>query len=149
MMMASCSVPTHETKGESTMVPNWLELPIDITTNILQRLDTIDIVTSACLVCSLWWNIFKEPRMWQTIRMVDQGYRSWDYPLWDYCDLVEICCYAIGRSWDHHLENIYIDSFGSDYLLRYLAQKYTFFLTFKCSFLFCCSMLMMALFVFF
>jgi len=91
MMMASCSLLANEAKGESesTMVPNWLELPRDITENILQRLDTTDIVKSACLVCSMWWNIFKEPRMWRTIRMVDHS---------DYDYLVEICCYAIRRS---------------------------------------------------
>jgi hypothetical protein len=154
MMMASCSVPTHEAKGESTMVPNWLELPSDVTVNILQRLDTIDIVKSACLVCPLWWNIFKEPRMWRTIRMVGHGYRPWDYH-----HLVEICCHAIRRSCGH-LENIYINSFGFDDLLRCLAWKYTFFSHSNVIFLFfiindfifkmfCCSMLMMALFVLF
>jgi len=116
-------LPAKEAKGESesTMVPNWLELPSDITVNILQRLDPIAVVKSACLVCSLWWNIFKEPRMWRTIRMVNH-----DYEHWDYHHLVEICCYAIQRSCGH-LENISIHSFGSNDLLRCLAQKYTFF----------------------
>ncbi|GAU22404.1 hypothetical protein TSUD_122890 [Trifolium subterraneum] len=38
-------------EAENTTAPNWLELPRDITTNILQRLDTIEIVTIACHIC--------------------------------------------------------------------------------------------------
>ncbi|GAU22400.1 hypothetical protein TSUD_122860 [Trifolium subterraneum] len=64
--MSMNAFPVKELEGES---PNWLELPTDITTNILQRLSTIDIVTSACQVCPLWWNICKDPLMWRTVDM--------------------------------------------------------------------------------
>ncbi|PNX61921.1 F-box protein skip19, partial [Trifolium pratense] len=69
--MASSSITEKEADayGESTTVPNWLQLPRDITANILQRLDTIDIVTSVCHVCPLWWNICKDPFMWRTIKI--------------------------------------------------------------------------------
>ncbi|KAJ1387089.1 Leucine-rich repeat [Sesbania bispinosa] len=61
--MASCSKPAKELgeEGESRMTPNWLDLPREITANILQRVDTFEIVTSACRVCPLWWKICKEP----------------------------------------------------------------------------------------
>jgi hypothetical protein len=55
--MASCSISAKEAEAENTVVPNWLELPREITANILQRLDTIEVVKSVCLVCPLWWNI--------------------------------------------------------------------------------------------
>jgi len=57
-------------KVECTTKPNWLELPVDLTKNILQRLDTVDIVTSARNVCPLWWNVCKDPLMWRTIHMI-------------------------------------------------------------------------------
>ncbi|RHN68162.1 putative F-box domain-containing protein [Medicago truncatula] len=66
-MKLSC---TKKAKGESTTKPNWLELPIDLMKNILQRLDTVEIVTSARNVCSLWRNICKDPLMWRTIHMI-------------------------------------------------------------------------------
>jgi hypothetical protein len=51
------------------MGPNWLELPRDITSNILQRLGVVEILTNACNVCPYWWSICKDPRMWRTIHM--------------------------------------------------------------------------------
>jgi len=56
-------------KLECMTQPNWLELPIELTKNILRRLDTVEIVTSARNVCPLWWNICKDPLMWRTIQM--------------------------------------------------------------------------------
>ncbi|XP_045799768.1 putative F-box/LRR-repeat protein 23 [Trifolium pratense] len=63
------SFPVKELEGES---PNWLELPTDITTNILQRLNSIDILTSACQVSPLWWNISKDPLMWRTLKNCEE-----------------------------------------------------------------------------
>ncbi|AES71648.1 F-box/LRR protein, putative [Medicago truncatula] len=37
-----------EVERESTRGPNWLDLPIDLTANILHRLGAFEIVTSAC-----------------------------------------------------------------------------------------------------
>jgi len=61
MKMTSYSHHAKETETDDTTLPNWLELPRDITVNILHRLDTIDIVKNACQVCPLWWNICKDP----------------------------------------------------------------------------------------
>lgn len=112
--MATSSISQKDAECESTTVPNWLQLPRDITANILQRLDTIEIITSACQVCPQWWNICKDPLIWRTIRMIDL-----DTPD---DDLVEICRYAIERSSDH-LEIIEIESFCTDDLLEYIAKK--------------------------
>jgi len=91
---------------ESTRGPNWLDLPIDLTANILQRLGTFEIVTSACRVCPLWWNICKDPLMWRSISMryvCDSLFDDFD-SLFDACDdgnIVKICCKAVERSCDH------------------------------------------------
>ncbi|KAL5076886.1 hypothetical protein RYX36_015870 [Vicia faba] len=107
--MASCSVASKEA------MPNWLALPRDITSNILQRLDTIEIVTSVRFVCPIWWNIFKDPLMWRTIRMTKFGnfYEE---------EAMEICHYAIKQSCGH-LENIFIDDFATDDLLKFIADN--------------------------
>ncbi|MCI03964.1 F-box protein SKIP19 [Trifolium medium] len=98
------------------MGPNWFELPIEITRNILQRLDIINIVTSVCLVCPLWWNICKDPFMWRTIHMSNNETSHYSDE-----DLVNICRYAVERSCGQ-LEDIEIVSFCSDNLLQYIAS---------------------------
>jgi hypothetical protein len=108
------SFSVKEVDGE---IPNWLELPRDITTNILQRLNSFEIVTSACQVCPLWWNICKDPLMWRTIDMTRRSRSRY------YADenLVKICRIAIDRSCGQ-LENIDIQDFGTDDLLAYIAD---------------------------
>lgn len=88
MLMAS-STPQNEAEGEIQTGPNWLELPRDITANILQKVGVVEIVTSACLVCPLWW---------------------------------KICRYAVERSLGH-LEDIDIQYFGTDDLLKFIAHR--------------------------
>lgn len=119
-MMASLLRPAKKSELRSTKGPNWLELPIDLTANILQRLDIVDRVTSACLVCPLWWNICKDPLMWRSIDMIN--YRR--SPRWSYYfkDLEKICIYAVERSCGH-LEDIHIEWFASDDLLKCLANR--------------------------
>jgi hypothetical protein len=64
-MMASSSVPATAKEAEeestTTMVQNWLELPIDITFSILLKLDFMEMVITARQVCSLWRSICKDP----------------------------------------------------------------------------------------
>ncbi|XP_058759930.1 putative F-box/LRR-repeat protein 23 [Vicia villosa] len=93
--------------------PNWLELPRDATFNILLRLDTIQILTSVCQVCPLWWNICKDPSLWRSIRMKKPFNSSYD--------LVKICQYAVQRSCDR-LEDIDIEQFATDDLLKCLSE---------------------------
>lgn len=115
--MASSRAP-NEAEGEIPIRPNWLELPTDVTKNILCRLDTIEIVTSACLVCPLWWNICKNPLMWQTIHISNLLSSSYD--------LVKICTYAVDRSCGH-LKSIDIEYFCTDDLLKYIVDRYIYY----------------------
>ncbi|KAL1555777.1 putative F-box/LRR-repeat protein 23 [Salvia divinorum] len=47
--------------------PPWIELPEDLTANILKRLDVEEILESAQKVCSTWWRVCKNPAMWRVI----------------------------------------------------------------------------------
>lgn len=95
---------------------NWLDLPADITANILQRLGPIEILESAQKVCTAWRTICKDPAMWRVIDMQNHG---------DLCDLpydLDIMCrHAIDRS-QGQLVDINIEYFGNDELMEYLAQ---------------------------
>ncbi|XP_057432138.1 F-box protein SKIP19 [Lotus japonicus] len=112
--MASCLRLGKNDMGESTIEPNWLELPRELTTNILQRLGVVEIVTSACRVCSLWWDICKDPFMWRTIDMNYYNYQIYKLENW--------CRYAIDRSCGH-LEDISIKYFDTDDFLNYIADS--------------------------
>lgn len=107
-----------EAEGEIQTEPNWLELPREVAANILQRLGVVEIVTSVCLVCPQWWNICKEPLFWRTIDMRNESNDI--HP--SIYDLVKICCYAVERS-SGHLEDIDIQYFGTDDLLKFIADR--------------------------
>ncbi|XP_057449298.1 putative F-box/LRR-repeat protein 9 [Lotus japonicus] len=114
--MDSYSRPAKEAEGESTNgTPNWLKLPRELTTNILQRLSVEEILMSASQVCSLWWSIYKDPLMWRTIDMIPHAYHS-------ISKLVMICRNAVERSCGH-LKEISIERFASDDLLKYIADS--------------------------
>jgi len=98
------------------MGPNWLELRRDITSNILQRLGVVEILTNARNVCPYWWSICKDPLMWRTIHMSND--ETSPYPD---VDLVKICRYAVQQSCGH-LEDVEIESFCTDDLLLYIAS---------------------------
>lgn len=91
----SSSIPVINENMKITTGPNWLDLPRDVTANILQRLGTIEILTNACQVRSLWWNICKDPRMWRTINITKYGYK---HSMRNKDKFVKICRNAIERS---------------------------------------------------
>ncbi|XP_058781736.1 putative F-box/LRR-repeat protein 23 [Vicia villosa] len=99
--------------SETTTGPNWLDLPKDLTANILKRLGTFEILASASRVCPLWWNICKDPLMWRTIHM--PHVRNYKY-------LDNICCIAVERSCGQ-LEDIDIERFATDNLLECIANN--------------------------
>ncbi|XP_058783582.1 putative F-box/LRR-repeat protein 9 [Vicia villosa] len=113
--MASSSFKKCE--GESTRKPNWLELPIDLTKNILQRLDTLDIMLSARNVCHLWWHIFKDPLMWRTIHI-----SNIEHIPYNFCSLEKIVRCVVDLSCGH-LEDIALELFCTDDLLKYIAHR--------------------------
>lgn len=117
-----------EVESESTAGPNWLDLPRDLTSNILQRLGAFEILTSACGVCPLWWNICKDPICMCDYSSYYNNFFFWKVSNNDYDkeEMVKICCNAIERSCNH-LEDIDIEGFGNDDILNCIANKYSFF----------------------
>ncbi|XP_057432123.1 F-box protein SKIP19-like [Lotus japonicus] len=113
-MACSEERPAKEAKGESTEGPNWLELPREVTTNILHKLGPFEILDSASLVCPLWWKICMDPLMWRTIDMTNP-------PLYPHDKLVRFCRRPIKRSCGH-LEDISIDDFCTNKILKDIAN---------------------------
>ncbi|KAJ4876518.1 F-box protein SKIP19 [Raphanus sativus] len=54
---------------ESRECINWAELPSELTSSILGRLDTVDILNNAQKVCRSWRRVCKDPAMWRKIDM--------------------------------------------------------------------------------
>lgn len=112
---------SKELEVKSTAKPNWLQLPTDVTADILFRLDTYDIMKNVRNVCSLWWKICKNPIMWQTIYM--GNFDRVCLPQYQiFGHLVKICRYAVHLS-SGHLKDIYIFKFATDDLLRYIVER--------------------------
>ncbi|KAG2324001.1 hypothetical protein Bca52824_006729 [Brassica carinata] len=61
------NMPVHEEEGEHR---NWADLPPELTSLILHRLSTIEIVERAEKVCRSWRSVCKDPSMWRKLRCV-------------------------------------------------------------------------------
>jgi len=101
--------------------PNWLELPRDLTASILLRLGVAEILTSVQMVCSPWRNLFKDLSMWRAVDMRNSG--DWDLSY----DLEMMCRHAVDRSCGE-LVDINVEYFGTDELLRHIADRYFLFI---------------------
>ncbi|XP_047949575.1 putative F-box/LRR-repeat protein 23 [Salvia hispanica] len=105
--------------------PPWIELPEDLTANILQRLDAEEIIMSAMLVCSTWWRVCKNPSMW---RVIDLDYRRCQHPD-DFDDILSAVDFgivwrsAMDRSQGQlvELKLTYLES--EDGILNYIAER--------------------------
>ncbi|MCD7460162.1 hypothetical protein HAX54_042971 [Datura stramonium] len=112
-------MPNGENKLKASIVPSppWVELPEEITTDILQRLGTIEIVQSAQRVCSTWWKVCLFPAMWHA---VDLKYEPDSNRIPRV--LEKICRIAVDRS-QGQLLKISIQKFGDKDLLHYIAER--------------------------
>ncbi|MCD7460165.1 hypothetical protein HAX54_042974 [Datura stramonium] len=107
-----------EEEMENLIAPPWLELPPEITSTILQKLGTIEILRNAEKVCTTWRRLCQEPAMWRVIQMQNAGAYFWDRE----DDLEKICRQAVDRS-QGQLIDISLEYFGSDNLLNYIAER--------------------------
>nr|GMD86641.1 putative F-box/LRR-repeat protein 23 [Ipomoea batatas] len=91
----------------------WVDLPRDLTANILQRLNVEDIFQSA-QVCSAWWRICQDPSMWRYVNLwfIAGKDRDWD----------KICREVVNRS-EGQLISIQLGHFATDDLLLFIAQR--------------------------
>ncbi|KAJ9565889.1 hypothetical protein OSB04_001855 [Centaurea solstitialis] len=93
---------------------NWLEMPDEIMGGmILQRLNAVEILTSAQKVCRNWRRICKDPAMWKVIDM-DDGYDPSD-------DIEKLCKQAVYRSCGE-LIDISLRFFGNYDLLVHISR---------------------------
>ncbi|KAL0642548.1 hypothetical protein Bca4012_040838 [Brassica carinata] len=77
---------------------NWAELPYELTSSILRRLSSIDILENAQRVCTSWRHVCKDPEMWRKIDMrnlVDVG-----------LNLEIMCRHAVDRSQSSNLRSL-------------------------------------------
>ncbi|CDY22112.1 BnaA09g01410D [Brassica napus] len=94
---------------------NWSELPFELMSSILCRLDLIGVFENAQKVCTSWRRVCKDPAMWRKIDMYNLGLDLGYNP-------EIICRHAVDRS-QGGLVEINIWHFGTDSLLNYIADS--------------------------
>ncbi|KAL1566591.1 putative F-box/LRR-repeat protein 9 [Salvia divinorum] len=94
----------------------WIELPSDVTANILLRLGAEGILTSAQKVCSAWWKVSKDPSLWRVIDFSNprQGILNDHYNA--------MCRRAVDRS-QGQLVDLTIQYFGDDALMDCIDDR--------------------------
>ena len=93
---------------------SWAELPSELTSSILSRLSSIDILENAQKVCTSWHRVCKDTAMWRKIDMRNFG----DLVL----NLEMMCRHAVDRT-QGGLVEIDIWHFGTDSLLSFIADR--------------------------
>ncbi|VVB07866.1 unnamed protein product [Arabis nemorensis] len=112
---SSSSLPPVMEDGEFR---DWADIPPELTSSILLRLGTIEIVENAQKVCKSWRRVCKDPSMWKKIDMHNLG----DLGSMNY-DLEIMCRHAVDRS-QGGLIKIDVWYFGTDHLLNYIAERF-------------------------
>ncbi|KAL0847674.1 hypothetical protein Bca101_020920 [Brassica carinata] len=98
---------------------DWAGLPPEITSSILSRLNTVEILEKAQGVCKSWHRVCKEPSMWRKINMHnDLGFVG----LSTRSRHVAMCRHAVDRS-QGGLVEIDIWYFCTDSLLNHIADS--------------------------
>ncbi|KAL4563531.1 hypothetical protein LXL04_027574 [Taraxacum kok-saghyz] len=111
------SISTKKRLCAAKKSPNWLEMPHEVMSNILERLDDVEILNSASKVCTTWRRIGRDPAMWKVINMhKPAGARDDDY------DLHALTKEAVSLSCGE-LIDISLDGFGNDNLLDHILQR--------------------------
>ncbi|KAL8468595.1 hypothetical protein ACS0TY_031694 [Phlomoides rotata] len=110
--------PKNEIEFPTELVassPQWIELPGDVTANILQRLGALEILQSAQKVCTTWWRVCQDPAMWRVIHITaDCGYR--------YGLIRAMFRRAVDLS-QGQLLDLNIENLGNDELLNYIVDR--------------------------
>nr|GEY42721.1 hypothetical protein [Tanacetum cinerariifolium] len=97
-------------------IRNWLELPYDITANILLRIGMIYILKNAQKVCTLWRKICKDSAMWRVINMNDL------LTPYVYYSREKLCKHVIDRSQGQLVDITFVYDYN-DALLQYVADR--------------------------
>lgn len=95
---------------------NWLELPPEVTSIILQKIGVIDILYNAREVCTSWHAICHDPSMWRSIVL------KFDPSCNFSVNLEKLAMYAVDRSCGQ-LVDITVAYFATDDFIRYLSKR--------------------------
>ncbi|KAL4563529.1 hypothetical protein LXL04_027572 [Taraxacum kok-saghyz] len=112
------SIDLHRVKRLSAVEksPNWLEMSHELMSNILERLDDVEILNSAMKVCTTWRRMGRDPAMWKVINMHKPARaRNTNY------DLEALTKQAIHLS-SGELIDISLEGFGTDDLLHHIVS---------------------------
>lgn len=125
---SSSSMPPPVVKDEETI--SWSDLPPEITSSIMGRLGAYDILENAQKVCRPWRRLSMDPSLWRKIDLRNLGRRIREDnfgEIWEIADtnyyLDRMCRNAVDRS-EGGLVEIYIERFGTDSLLTYIADRF-------------------------
>ncbi|XP_019179650.1 PREDICTED: putative F-box/LRR-repeat protein 23 isoform X3 [Ipomoea nil] len=99
----------------------WVDLPRELTANILQRLRVDDVFRSA-QVCTAWWRLWQDPSMWRYVDLWSIRYKGYISGIGKARDWDKICREVVNRS-EGQLISIKLWDFPTDDLLFYIAQR--------------------------
>ncbi|KAL3616943.1 hypothetical protein CASFOL_039337 [Castilleja foliolosa] len=106
-----------EGKKDNNPTAPWIELPLDMTENILRRLGQVEILQNAQNVCTTWRSVCSDPSLWRVIDL--KGFGD-DHELLFNPDI--ICRRAVYHS-QGELTDLNIEFLGTDDLLHYISQR--------------------------
>jgi hypothetical protein len=104
---------------------DWSLLPLDVLAFVFVRLNAVDVLRGAGLVCRSWLQAAKVPDVW---RVVDMGYHGimFKYDEKEHADLRAMAKAAVDRS-DGQLREFAGRSFVTDELMQYMVERCVFF----------------------
>ena len=122
-LMASTSIASFSRVGTSQ---NWAELPPELTTSILTRVGSVDLLLSARKVCKTWRKICSGPDVWKVvdIRYSEIFYKLFNELGFDYVSKMEELVKQVVNLSSGQMIDFTIESFGSDNMLRYISDRY-------------------------
>ncbi|XP_055805544.1 putative F-box/LRR-repeat protein 23 [Solanum dulcamara] len=109
-------IPQKASSSAPPPPPRWVDLPREITADILRRVGVVDTLLNAQNVCTTWWEVCHDSSMWRVIDMRNAEDVEMDGVFHKACRV------AVDRS-QGQLSKINIEYFGNDYLLKYIAER--------------------------
>lgn len=98
------------------LLRNWAELPHDVLSVIFKKIGAIEILLHTQFVCRPWRHLSFDPAMWRVIDMTTLHGDNMEL------DLEAMAKEAVDRS-QGQLEVFWLEYFGSDDLLRHIADR--------------------------
>ncbi|KAL3643723.1 hypothetical protein CASFOL_014538 [Castilleja foliolosa] len=102
--------PTAKCSTSAPPSPPWIDLPRDLTANILSRVGQVEILKTARKVCTTWRSVCSEPSMWRAIDLI-------------YSDNFSVFDLALDLSEGELIDIRIIGYFGSNILLHYISER--------------------------